>query len=98
MPMTGGAMRDTRCRASSNARPISLATRLFMAGRKIRRGRPPNPKARAFRPFCASAVFPGLTVLDQTRPGSGPLRDYILRLIRANAPREPDDGHFTPAP
>src|SRR6266478_5078353 len=39
-----------RCRASSSARRRSLATHLFMAGRRTRRGKHRNPKAGASRP------------------------------------------------
>lgn len=64
--------------------PDSLATRLFTGGRKTRRGRPSNPKARAFRTSCAPAVSPWID-----RPRADPpwkraaQRLHSARLIRA---------------
>ena len=101
MPMTGGAMRDIRCRASSSARPMSSATRRFTAGRRTRRGRRRNPKARVFRAYLRT---PRLSPwIDRTWPRpaleAGCQRLHSARPIRANARRETsDDRHFTPAP
>src|SRR4051812_23682173 len=89
MTMTGAAMRDTRCRASSNVRPMSLVTRLFTVGRKTRRGRPLTPKARVFRASCARAAFPWIDRAWPARPVKRACqRLHSARLIRANARRE----------
>ena len=60
MPTSGGAMRAIRCRASSSACRMFSAMPRFTAGRKTRRARRPNPKARASRPICAAAGLPSI--------------------------------------
>src|SRR6516162_4252381 len=72
MPMIWAATRDIGCRASSNARLRFSDTPRFMAGRKTKRAKRPNPKARASRPICALAALPSINPSLQSSPWKPP--------------------------
>ena len=81
-PMTPGAARATRSRASSNARRRSSGMPRFMAGRRTRRGKPPCPKDRVFRLTCAPAASTSNNGAGTPYPGSWRPEDYMSAAVR----------------